>query len=131
MTDTTHDPIDAVAAVLANPAPLKNCPGCGTAFPAGGRGLGKVFCSTPCRTGFQNRMKSEGAPLAPLVKAWTKTRHAKPGTREAAICTFARGQITAIASVLNDADEDRGSSAVDYVGALMDSGTMWCDRTRK
>lgn len=89
------------------------------------------FCSAPCRTGFANRMKSEGGPLAPLVKAWNATRHAKPGTEEAEVCRFARSEITAISRLLNEADaaEDR-ASAVDYVKGLMASGTRFMDRRR-
>lgn len=116
-----------------NPAPAdhRNCPACGASFPAGGRGMGKSFCSTPCRVTFNNRMKAEGAPLAALVKAWTLTRHAKPGSHEAEVCRFARSQITAIASLLNDEDQDKGRpSAVAYVETLMASGTLYMDRRR-
>lgn len=112
-------------------APSKSCPGCGGSFEAGGRGLGKTFCSTACRRSFQNRMLAEGAPIVALVKAWTMTRHAKPGSREAEICTFARSQITQIASAFNERDEEAGRpSAVDYVETLMNSGTLWVDRSR-
>lgn len=117
-------------AQAATPAERK-CVSCGDHFPTGGRGLGKNFCSDKCRTGFHARMKSEGGPLASLIKAQTLTRHAKPGTREAEICRFARSQITQIAAYLNERDEEEGrASAVDYVGSLMDSGTIWMDRIR-
>ncbi len=76
-------------------------------------------------------MKGEGQVLAPLVKAWNATRHAKPGTREAEICRFARQQITQISNAFTDRDRDEGRpTAVDYVGGLMDSGYMWIDRRR-
>lgn len=111
-------------------AASKTCPGCGAQFPTGGRGLGKAFCSDPCRTGFHNRAKAEGGPMVALVKAWTMTRHAKPGTREAEICRYARSELTAIASHFNERDEAEGRSAVDYVATLMDSGTIWADRLK-
>lgn len=117
----------------ASPAPAaaKACPSCAAKFAPGGRGLGKQFCSDACRTGFHARMKAEGAPVAALVKAWNATRHAKPGTREADICRFARSELTAIASHFNDRDEAAGrASAVDYVESLMQSGTIWADRLR-
>jgi hypothetical protein len=110
---------------------LCKCPGCGSTFEAGGRGLGKTFCTDTCRRAFHAACKTEGGPLAPLVKAWHATRHAKPGSREAAICTFARGQITEIARMFLDADEDKGRDAVAYVGSLMDSGFMFADRTKR
>jgi hypothetical protein len=59
------------------------------------------------------------------------TRHAKPGTREAEICRYARSQITQISSHFSDRDADMGRpKAVDYVGTLMDSGFNYFDRIR-
>ena len=111
---------------------LRLCPGCGTGVDGAGRGpTGKTFCSNGCRTSFNNRMKAEGAPIAALVKAWTLTRHAKPGTEEAEVCRFARSQLTQIAAAFNERDEDAGRpSAIDYVRTLMASGTLYCDRSR-
>lgn len=106
------------------------CPGCGSEFPAGGRGMGKSFCSDPCRKAFHAVHRAEGFPLAPLVKAWHATRHAKAGSREAEICRFARGQITEIARVFLESDAVAGRDAVAYVGTLMDSGMLWVDRRR-
>lgn len=107
------------------------CPGCGAEFAPGGRGMGKVFCEDKCRTGFANRMKAEGGPLAAFIKAWTMTRHAKAGTREAEICRYARTQITQISSYLNDKDREAGRPpALDYVETLMQSGSNYMDRIR-
>lgn len=108
----------------------RTCPGCGGSFPAGGRGMGKSFCSDKCRLAFHASHRSEGFPLAPLIKAHHATRHAKPGTREAAICTFARRQIAEIARTFLDQDEEAGRDVVAYVGTLMDSGMLWVDRRR-
>lgn len=109
-----------------------NCPGCGRAVEQGGRGLGRVFCSTPCRLAFNNRMKTEGSPIAALVKAWTLTRHAKPGTEEAEVCRFARNQLTQIAGMHNEADQEAGRpSAIEYVKTLMASGTIYADRRQE
>lgn len=108
------------------------CPGCGAHVAGYGRGLGKTFCSTRCRTRFNNRMKAEGAPIAALVKAWTMTRHAKPGTDEAEICRWARSELTHIAKGFNEADRDAGRpSAVEYVETLRRSGTLYDDRKRR
>jgi len=128
MPDTA---LEAHAPVSAAPAGQCTCPGCGDPFAAGGRGLGKKFCSDQCRKAFHRLAMLEGPPLAPLVKAWHATRHAKPGTREAEICTFARGQITEIARVFLDGDDDAGRDTVAYVGNLMDSGTLFIDRTKR
>lgn len=106
----------------------RKCPGCGADFPAGGRGMGKSFHSDECRKAFHNVHRKEGFPLAPLVKAWHSTRHAKPGTREAEICTFARNQLTQIARGFLDQDEEEGRDVVAYVGSLMDSGILYADR---
>lgn len=114
-----------------NPPACKCCPGCGTEFEAGGRGLGKTFCTDDCRRKFHAACKSEGGPLAPLVKAWHKTRHAAPGTVEAEVCRYARGQITKIAATFLEADEDMGRDAVAYVQAMMESGFQYADRTRR
>lgn len=116
---------------LARPEAAKVCPGCGTEFPAGGRGLGKTFCHDKCRRAFHAACKSEGGPLAPLIKAWHATRHAKPGTREAEICRYARSQVTEIARMFLDADEDIGRDSVAYVASMMDSGFQYADRTRR
>jgi len=124
-------PIEAAAHVQASERAVCKCPGCGDPFEAGGRGMGKKFCSDQCRKAFHRLATVEGAPLAPMVKAWHATRHAKPGTREAAICTFARGQITEMARMFLDQDEAEGRDAVAYVGNLMDSGTLFIDRTRR
>jgi len=122
--ETAHAPLKS-----ANPE-TRTCPGCGGLFPAGGRGMGKSFCGDKCRLAFHAVHRSEGFPLAPLVKAWHATRHAKPGTREAAICTFARGQISQIARTFLDQDGEAARDVVAYVGGLMDSGTLWMDRRR-
>lgn len=109
------------------PAP-RTCPGCCKPFAPGGRGMGKSFCSDDCRKGFHAIHRKQGFPLAPLVKAWNATRHAKAGTLEAEICTFARGQLTEIARLFLDEDEEEGRDVVAYVGTLMDSGTLYVDR---
>lgn len=76
-------------------------------------------------------MKARGGPLVPLVLAWTETRHAKAGTREAEICSYARREITAIASMFNDEDGG-GQNAVDYVETLMRSHRpLYADRVRR
>lgn len=116
--------------VPARESDARKCPGCGEAFPAGGRGMGKTFHSDACRQSFHNVHRAQGFPLAPLVKAWHATRHAKEGSREAAICTFARGQLTEIARMFLDRDADEKRDVVAYVGALMDSGTLYIDRVR-
>lgn len=120
----------APAAVKSDIPEARTCPGCRAKFPAGGRGMGKSFCSDRCRLTFHSAHRSEGFPLAPLIKAHHATRHAKPGTREAAICTFARRQIAEIARTFLDQDEEAGRDVVAYVGTLMDSGTLWVDRRR-
>lgn len=90
-----------------------------------------AFCSKECRMEFANRMKKQGGPLAPLVKAWTATRHTKPGTEEAEICAWSRQQITEIARMFLDEEEQEGhGSAVDYVRGLMKSGFLYVDRRR-
>ena len=123
-----NDQENAPVAVKSASTETRTCPGCGGTFPAGGRGMGKSFCSDGCRTSFHSVHRSEGFPLAPLIKAHHATRHAKPGTREAAICTFARRQIAEIARTFLDQDEEVGRDVVAYVGTLMDSGTLWVDR---
>lgn len=112
-------------------APLCKCPGCGDPFQAGGRGLGKRFCSDKCRKCFLNAQATYGGPLAPMVLAWHATRHAKPDTLEAEVCTFARGQITEMARIFLDREEEAGRDPVAYVAGLMASGTLYIDRTRK
>lgn len=59
------------------------------------------------------------------------TRHAKAGTREAEINRYARREITAIAKLFNEQDQaDDRASVLDYVGALMDSASLFVDRIR-
>lgn len=113
------------------PAASKTCPGCRAQFAPGGRGMGKQFCSDTCRTAHHARAKAEGAVIAQLAKAWNATRHAKPGTREADICRYARSELTAICQHFNERDSESGrGSAVDYVASLMEGGTIWADRLR-
>lgn len=124
-------PITTETTPATVPAATKACPSCRAQFAPGGRGLGKQFCSDACRTGFHARAKAEGGPMVALVKAWNATRHAKPGTREAEICRFARSELTALAAHFNGRDEDEGrASAVDYVESLMQSGLIWADRIK-
>lgn len=85
------------------------------------------FCSPDCRKAFHADAKAQGGPMAPLVKAWIATRHAKPGSREAEICAFARRELTQMASDFNEADR---VSATAYVDALMRSGSLYVDRRR-
>jgi hypothetical protein len=111
---------------------VKVCPNCGSEFPAGGRGLGKRFCSSSCRTSFANRQKAEGAVMASLVKCWLANRHAKPDTREAELCRKARAELTEVGRMFIEADEEAGRPPVaDYIEALFSDGTLYVDRTRK
>lgn len=111
-------------------APTRPCAGCGQSFTP--RRDWGTFCSPPCRAAFSSRMKSRGGPLAPLVLAWNATRHAKPGTPEAEVCRYARSEITAIAGLFNEEDDEAGrASAVEYVKGLMASGTLYVDRARR
>lgn len=113
-------------------AQQRSCPNCGGKFAAGGRGLGKTFCSKDCRVAFNNRAKAEGAVVIALAKCWTENRHAKPGTREAELCRQSRSELTEILRLMLDADADAGRPPVaDYVETLFNSGTLYCDRTRK
>lgn len=122
------DPLNTDIAPVA--APERKCVGCGHSFQP--RREWSTFCSTPCRTGFSARMKARGGPLAPLVLAWNATRHAKPGTPEAEVCRYARSEITAIAGMFLDEDEEAGrASAVEYIKTLMASGTLYMDRARR
>jgi endogenous inhibitor of DNA gyrase (YacG/DUF329 family) len=121
---------EPVSAPLA-PVPARLCPNCGDPVPAGGRGLGRTFCSKDCRVAFNNRAKAEGAVVIALAKCWTANRHAKPGTREADLCRRARSELTEILRMMVDADEEAGRPPVaDYVETLL-RDTLYCDRTRK
>lgn len=112
-------------------ADMRVCPECGTSFAAGGRGLGKTFCSKAHRLAFNNRAKAEGAVIIALAKAWTLNRHAPSGTREAEICRSARSELTEILRMMLDADAAAGRPPItDYVEGLM-RDTFYCDRTRK
>jgi len=98
---------------------------------------GQRFCNptrakvSPCAKAWGARNTARGGPVLPLLQAWAMTRHAKPGTREADINRYARREITAIAKLFNEQDQadDRGS-VLDYVGALMDSASLFVDRIR-
>lgn len=123
-----NDKETATSAPSASEASSRKCPGCGVSFPSGGRGLGKTFHNDACRLAFHAVHRKEGFPLAPLIKASLATRHAKPGTREAEICRFARSQIARICRDFLDQDEEAGRNIVEYVGGLMDSGILHTDR---
>lgn len=122
--------LETVSAAPA-PVPARLCPNCGHDVPAGGRGLGRTFCSKDCRVAFNNRAKAEGAVIIALAKCWTANRHAKPDTREADLCRRARSELTEILRMMCDADAEAGRPPVaDYVETLL-RDTMYCDRTRK
>lgn len=124
----SHDDDSASGRSGRDLAHIRKCPGCSNKFEAGGRGLGKKFCTDKCRKDFHMIHNGQGAAMAHLVKAWHATRHAKPGTREAAICRFARSELTSIASMHLDDDREAGRDVVAYVGTLMDSGELYIDR---
>ncbi len=110
-------------------APL--CPNCGNEVEPGGRGLGRIFCQAKCRLEFNARMKARGAVLAPYIQAQTQTRHAKAGSTAAAVCAYARSEITQIGAIFNDEDREAGRPpASAYVEAMMRSGTRYIDRRR-
>lgn len=114
-----------------NQPAVRVCPNCGNGFAAGGRGLGKTFCSKDCRMAFNNRAKAEGAVMSALVKCWLANRHAKPGSREAELCRQARAELTEIGRMFIDADEQAGRPPVtDYVETLL-RDTLYIDRCRK
>lgn len=127
---TYQTTIDAPAPAAAAPQ-MRVCPECGTSFPAGGRGMGKTFCSKDHRVAFNNRTKAEGAVMASLVKCWLANRHARPDTREADLCRRARAELTEIGRAFIEADEEAGRPPVaDYVEGLL-RDTLYMDRTRK
>ena len=107
---------------------LKTCPGCGCEFPDGGRGMGKTFHDDKCRKAMHAVHKQEGFPIIALAKAHAATRHAKPGTREAEICRYARTEMTEILRTFLERDDDEGRDVVAYVGTLLDSGVRYVDR---
>lgn len=106
------------------------CGNCGNEFEQ--RRSWQSFCDRKCSAEFHKRAKARGGPLAPLVLAWNATRHAKPGTPEAEVCRYARSEISAMAGMFLDEDEEAGrASAVEYVKGLMASGTLYVDRARR
>lgn len=108
------------------------CPECGSEVEPGGRGLGRTFCCKEHRLRFFARWKGRGAVLGPLQAAQNETRHAKPGTREAAVCSFARSEITQACSAFNDEDREAGRPpAWQYVEAMMLTGTRYVDRKKR
>jgi endogenous inhibitor of DNA gyrase (YacG/DUF329 family) len=109
----------------------RRCPECGIQVQPGGRGLGRTFCCKEHRLAFNARWKGRGAVLGPLQAAQNETRHAKPGTREAAVCSFARSELTQAATLFNEEDEEAGRPpAWLYIEAVMLSGTRYIDRRR-
>lgn len=127
---TYQEPVSAALAPEIKPE-SKVCPNCGVKFPKGGRGLGKIHCSKECRVQFNNRAKAEGAVIVALVKAHHQLRHAKPGTREAEVCSMARRELAEITRMLIESDEEAGRPPLtDYVETLL-SATLYVDRTRK
>ncbi len=105
------------------------CPNCGNAVEPGGRGLGRIFCQPKCQQAYNARNKARGAILAPLATAAAQTRHAKPGTRQAAVSTYARAELTSIAAHFNEQDREAGRPpAWEYIEAMMKSGTRYMDR---
>lgn len=119
--DTPDTPNNALTA--------RQCLNCGTSFTPTRDWAN--FCKTKCRTDFHARHKAIGGVLISLVKAWTATRHAKPGSHEAEICAYARREITSIASLFNEEDKEAGRpGAASYVDRLMQSGTLYVDRRR-
>lgn len=111
----------------AVPLTARKCGECGVAFETNRDGR---FCSRAHQSAFNARMKSEGAALAVVAKAWAMTRHAKPGTPEAEINKYARRELTTIASLFNEQDREAGRSVLNYVQMMMDAGTMYIDRKR-
>lgn len=111
-------------------APSTVCPGCGDPVAPGAPGRAKVFCSDKCRQCFNNLAKAEGAPLAPLVKAWIATRHAKPGSAAADVRSFAMSELVNIAREFLERDQAEGRDTVAYVSHLARSGYRWVDRSR-
>jgi endogenous inhibitor of DNA gyrase (YacG/DUF329 family) len=132
MTTTTTVSAPTAAPAASTVAPrLKVCPNCGGTVEAGGRGMGRTFCTKDCRVAFNNRMKAEGAVMAALVKGWVLNRHAKPETMEAEVCAMARRELTQIARHFIDADKAAGRPPVtDFVAQLLQD-TQYADRARK
>jgi len=115
---------------ITPPAPaakLRTCPECLVEF--AGKRQHSRFCGDRCRKAWANRNLARGGVVVPILQAWAETRHARPGTREAAINRYARREMTAIAREF--AIQDRAApraSPVDYVGTLMDAGARYIDR---
>ena len=133
MTSTTtpaHDVRDfnADMAAIDGQSP---CPNCGGEVAAKSRGMIKLFCKPTCRQAFHQRNQKRGQVLAPLIVAQTLTRHAKEGSAEAAVCTFARREITAIAADFAAEDREAGRPpASAYIDAIRRTGTLYADRKR-
>jgi hypothetical protein len=86
---------------------------------------------SPCAKAWANRNTKRGGPTVPILMAWAATRHAKAGTREADINRYARRELTAMAREYAEQDKGAGRpTPLDYVGALMDSASLFVDRKR-
>lgn len=121
------DKIEAIQGA-GNPVSRKcdECPAIYTPSRAGMR-----FCGEPCRKAANNRNNSRGGAVVPLLQAWAMTRHAKPGTREAAINTYARREMTAIAAIYRDEDAAANrASVLDHVERMMAEQVKFVDRRR-
>lgn len=107
---------------------MKTCPECLATFTPK-RDHGR-FCQPSCRTTWNNRHVKQGAPLAILVKAAMATRHAKPGSRDAEICRYARAEMTRMCRDYLDDDTANDRDVVEVVGEMMDAGEQYTDRQR-
>lgn len=104
----------------------RTCPECATTFTPR-REHGR-FCQPACAKAWNNRNVAQGGPMVQLVKAWLQTRHAKPGTREADICRYARAELTRLGRQYLDDDAAHDRDPLAIVGAMMDAGDMVEDR---
>lgn len=93
---------------LPAPPARRRCPNCPAEFDAGGRGLGKLFCSTSCQQQWNARNKARGAVMAPMILAYAATGSARPGTPEAEIRRIAQSEMMTMARTFLAEDREAG-----------------------
>lgn len=108
------------ATIAQRPRSTVPCAECGQSFTFDGRKT--TFCSSPCKTAFQNRQLGRGRALVAMAQAWRLGRHTKNPSAKAA-ASFAFEQLAALADVYNREDAAAGRpSALAYIAQLKASG---------
>lgn len=108
----------------------KLCANCGKAIPEGSDPR-RMYCDKVCKRESNNLDLQRSVQLMALAQVWYANRHAKKGSEEAELSSYARGQMGQLLARYNREDKARGRDQGRLVKPRFERGELVIDKEPK